>query len=422
MRRLVIVAAILLGVAAPGTANADTGTYSTGNLDVPIGASLDRSVTVPQHGPVSFVRVSFRITTPDTSALSVSLVSPKGTVVPLVAGRGAGADFGSGAKDCGGILTVVDSDMTTNPISAGQAPFTDNTYRPEGKLSSLYGQDAHGRWTLRIENTGAPARLGCFVLDVSRAVPKTMSAHRGSVRATVSFVERDYLFQHMRLKVVRGGRTVLDGPISKAGCRDCADFRPVDVKVRDLDGGEPEVLLDLYSGGAHCCMLTLILRWDAAAKRYRSKLAYWGNYGSRLTDVNGDGLPEFSAFDERFVYTFTAYVFSAAPIQIWSYRQGKLVDVTRDYPALIRKDAAGLLKTYEQGRKQKGETDVRAFVAAYVADQYLLGDQAEGKRLLDLALKRGDLGRGKTLLGSPAGTRFVSVLMTYLRKWGYTRP
>ena len=85
--------------------------------------------------------------------------------------------------------------------------------------------------------------------------------------------------------------------------------------MRDLDGGEPEVLVDLYTGGAHCCSFTLILRWDAAAQRYRSTLGYWGNYGTRLVDLDHDGLPEFSAFDERFVYEYTAYVFSSAPIR-----------------------------------------------------------------------------------------------------------
>jgi hypothetical protein len=166
-------------------------------------------------------------------------------------------------------------------------------------------------------------------------------------------------------------------------------------------------------------MFTLILRWDAAAAKYRAKLAYWGNYGTRLADLDGDGLPEFSAFDERFVYEYTAYVFSSAPIQIWSYRQGRLVDVTRDYPALIEKSAATNLGYYNKGRGQK-DVDVRSYVAAYAADQYLLGDPAEAQRLLKLALKRGDLG-DKSLLGLPAGTRFAAVLKRDLRRWGYIK-
>jgi hypothetical protein len=419
MRHPVLLAAVLLAITA-GPAHAATKTYSTGNIDVPVVTNLDRSLNVPDRGAVSFVRVSFRITAPDTSALAISLVSPKGTEVPLVVHRGAGADFGSDRKDCGGILTVLDSDQTTNSISAGAAPFTDNPYRPEGNLGTLYGQDARGRWTLRITNSGGPARLQCFTLDISRAVPQTLSARRGTVAASVSYTERDFLYEQLRVKIVRAGRTVLDAGIERAGCRDCANDRPSAVKVRDLDGGEPEVLVDLYSGGAHCCLFTLILRWDAAAKRYRSTLAYWGNYGSRLADLGGDGLPEFSAFDERFVYEYTAYVFSAAPIQIWDYRAGKLVDVTRKFPALIRKDAATNLSYYAKGRKEK-DTDVRSYVAAYVADQYLLGNPAEAKRVLDLALERGDLGRGKALLGWPAGTAFVAALMRDLKKWGYLR-
>ena len=67
MRRLLLTSAVLLLVTA-GPAHAVTKTYSTGTVNEPIGARFDRSLTVPDRGPVSFVRVSFRITTPDTSA------------------------------------------------------------------------------------------------------------------------------------------------------------------------------------------------------------------------------------------------------------------------------------------------------------------------------------------------------------------
>jgi hypothetical protein len=418
VRRLAVTAAVVVAVVG-GSALAATKTYSTGNINDPIGQFYERSLTVPDRGPVSFVRVSFRLTTPDTSALAISLVSPQGTEIPLVVKTGAGADFGSG-RGCGGFLTVLDSDETTNSISADGPPFTDGPYRAAGNLASLYGEDARGRWTLRIAKTDAvPAHLNCFTLDISRDVPQTLKASQGKIAATLTFTERNFLFDKLRVKVVRAGRTVLDSPIQRVACPDCAGDQPVKVSVRDLDGGDPEVLFDLYSGGAHCCMFTLILRWDAAATRYRAKLAYWGNYGSRLADLDGDGLPEFSAFDERFVYEYSAYVFSSAPIQIWSYRQGRLVDVTRDYPALIRKSAATNLGYYDKGCRQK-DVDVRSYVAAYVADQYLLGDATEGQRLLELALKRGDLG-DKSLLGLPGGTRFVSALMRDLRRWGYIK-
>lgn len=419
MKRLALLAVAVFALGAT-PAHAATREYSTGNINARVGERLDRSLGVPDRGPVSFVRVSFRISVRDTSALAISLVSPKGTEVPLVVHRGAGADFGSEEKSCGGFATVLDSDLTTNPISGGRAPFTDTPYRPEGNLRSLYGEEARGRWTLRIENTGAPATLHCLTLDISRAVPETLAARGGAVRASVSFTERNYSYERMGMKVVRAGRTVVDAPIQTLQCRDCNTFRPVSVEVRDLDGGEPEVLLDMYTGGAHCCSVVLVLGYDAARKAYRSKLLFFGNYGYRLADLDHDGLPELSAFDERFVYTFTAYVFSAAPVQVWRYRQGRLLDVTRDFPGLIRRHAAGLAKSFLKTPVEK-DIDLRSYVAAYVADEYLLGRPDEAKRALDFALAHGELYTGKQHLGWPAGRSFITVLMRELRKWGYIR-
>jgi hypothetical protein len=420
VKRLLLSVAALLAITA-GPAHAATNEYSTGNIKAAIADRLDRALSVPAAGPVSFVRVSFRIGAPDTSALAISLVSPKGTVVPLVVNRGPGAGFGSDAKGCGGVVTVLDSDMTTNPISAGSAPFTDNPYRPEGSLRSLYGQNARGRWTLRIENAGAPATLYCFTLDISRAVPQTLSAHGGPVRASVTFTERNYFFEHLRMKIVRGGRTAVDSALQKLHCPDCADSRPVALKVRDLDGGEPEVTLELYTGGAHCCDVLLVLRYDSAARTYRPRLLDFGNYGYRLTDLDHDGLPEFEAYDERFLYTFTSYVVSAAPPQITQYRQGRLVDVTRRFPREIEKSATELAKSFLTKSPGK-DFDARSYVAAYVADQYLLGRPDEAKRALDYALRHGELFTGKEHFGTPAGRNFIAALMKDLRLWGYVRP
>ena len=44
-----------------------------------------------------------------------------------------------------------------------------------------------------------------------------------------------------------------------------------------------------------------------------------------------------------------------------------------------------------------------------------------GFRVLRLKLERGDLGRGQTLLGWPAGRAFVAKLMVDLKRWGYLK-
>ena len=71
----------------------------------------------------------------------------------------------------------------------------------------------------------------------------------------------------------------------------------------------------------------------------------------------------------------------------------------------------------EEGAEQ--DFDARAYVAVYVADQYLLGRPDLAKKALDDALAKGILYRGKTYLGTPAGAAFVAALNGDLRKWGY---
>jgi hypothetical protein len=418
VKRIVLLTAALLLVAG-GAARAVTNNYSTGNIDVPIGTSLDRSLNVPDKGPVSFVRVAFRITAPDTSALAISLVSPKGTEVPLVTNRGGGAHFGSEDKNCGGILTELDSDETTNPIAAAKAPFADGPYKAEGNLASLYGEDAKGKWTLRVVNNGKPARLQCVSLDISRAVPQVLRTRKGNLAAAVSFTERNYVYEDLHIKITRAGRTALDLPLTKVGCRDCLGSRPTAVKIRDLDGGEPEVLVDLYTGGAHCCVETIVLHWNGHG--YSHALEGFGNFGYKLVDLDHNGLPEFSAFDERFIYAYTAYVFSYAPPWIANYRNGRLVDVTRKFPKQIQANAAYALKQFAKLKKPSSDFDPRAFVAVYVADQYLLGRPDVAKKALADAVRRGVVYRGKSYLGLPAGQSFANVLMKDLRQWGYVR-
>ena len=414
---LLALAMLALGAAA---AQAVTGEYSTGNANVRIGAHLDESLNVKDAGPVSFVRVSFRISVTETSALAISLVSPKGTVVPLVTHRGSAADFGADEKGCGGTITVLESDLPDNPIASGKSPFQDNPYRAEGNLKTLYGQEAKGRWTLRVDNSGAPATLHCLTLDISRAVPETMSARRGAVQASVTFTERNFFYEHAGLKIARSGLTMLDSPLARL-CRDCGTFRPVRVVVRDLDGGEPEVLLELYTQGAHCCTTVLALRYDPATRAYRRALFDFGNYGYKLADLDHDGLPEIEGFDERFVYAYGAYVYSAAPPLVSQYRQGRLVDVTRRFPPLIRRSAAMVGKEFLTMKRPSKAVDLRTYVAVYVADQYLLGRPAEAKRALDYALDHGLLYQGKQYLGTPAGSALVAVLLHDLARWGYRR-
>jgi subtilisin-like proprotein convertase family protein len=425
MYRPLLLLLALLGVGVhAATSGAATKTYSTGTIAAPIpaGGTLERTLNVPDAGPVSFVRVSLRIEHPRASELSVTLVSPEGISIPLAVHRGGtGADLGEGERGCGGQLAVFE-DGDAAPSSAAEAPFVDGPYRPEEPFSNLNGSEARGRWTLRVADDpgGHAGTLLCWEMDVSRDVVQTVQRERGFVRATLAYRERDFEIYDARLKIVRGGRAALDVPLGRYGCGSCPSWRPLQLYVRDLDGGEPEVIFDGYTGGAHCCVYSDVYRYDADRRAYRLTRHLWGNYGYGFADYDGDGRPELQANDERFLYQFTAYVYSAAPIQIWHYDAGRLVDVTRKFPRVVARQAADLWRTY-LGERDDPDGDVRGVLAAYLADEYLLGRGPQGLKQAEAAVKRGDAGRGKMLYGTPADGSYLKALLAFLKKTGYAQ-
>jgi hypothetical protein len=144
------------------------------------------------------------------------------------------------------------------------------------------------------------------------------------------------------------------------------------LSLSDLDGdGEPEVVLDLYWGGAHCCWYTQIYRYDATAMRYRPLVHVWGNVGYTLADLSHDGKQELLTRDDRFSYAFADFADSAWPVRILDYRAGKFLVVTKDYPAEVKRDATSLWHS-AMARARKGPTN-QGIMAAWAADQCLLG-------------------------------------------------
>lgn len=215
----------------------------------------------------------------------------------------------------------------------------------------------------------------------------------GDVSATIVWDTAEFGIGNPRLFVVRAG-VRYDIPIADI-CQEGCIVVPDDsnpeaaassaVKVADLDGdGEPEVLVDTFSGGAHCCVTARLLTWDGTG--YATKDIEYRDVGYSLEDADGDGRPELVGYDPRFSAAFTAYAASAFPPQVLQVDHGTTVDVTRKFPKLVRADAAARLKELRKARR--GE-DVRGLLAAYVADEYLLGKGSTGTREIDRLRRKG---------------------------------
>ena len=240
----------------------------------------------------------------------------------------------------------------------------------------------------------------------------------GSVRADFAY---DYdsentLFTNLHLTVSRNGSVLLDEAIQQPETQvEPARYfaHKKSVAVRDLDGGgEPEVVLDLYSGGAHCCWSTQVYRYTASTNAYLVVTHGWGNADYRAVDVDHDRLPEFVSGDDRFAYVFTDFAGSSFPLRIWNYRGARFDDVTLRFPARIRHDSR---RQWHWALAKQTRADNRGYLAAWTADRCLLRHCASAFKRLDVLRRQGRIGHG----WDRTARRYLKHLRRFLRHTGY---
>ena len=279
--------------------------------------------------------------------------------------------------------------------------------------------------------TALAAAAALLLVGAPAASAASETATSGPVTATFSYKQGgpdDLLYRDLKLKIVRNGIVAVDGPIVSADCEygcwpagPAIEGRP-SVFVRDLDAdGEPEVIVDMFTGGAHCCLLTQVfsLQKGAASDLAPSYSRVEHNFldtGYSFDDLDQDGVAEFVSADGRFAYAISSFAGSGFPVQVWRFRDGAFADVTREYPALIREDSDRQWRTYRKYRRAKppGNDPALGALAAWAGDEYLLGHGRRVQRELKRALRSGRL---DGFFGS--GRRTLRSLNTLLSQAGY---
>jgi hypothetical protein len=240
------------------------------------------------------------------------------------------------------------------------------------------------------------------------ALPATAPAHTrtiasGPVRVTLTWSDAPAR-SGLGVAIARNGTTLVDTTIDPFG-EDSPGVTPWQRGVRFIDlGGEPEVVVDAYTGGAHCCLDTHVWWFDGAA--YETAEHDWGNSLYRL----GGGL--FVGSDDRWAYEFSSYAFSRPPVLVLGPH---LQDVTAAHPRIVTHDLRHQRHLY---LRYRGRYDIRPELAAYVADLHSLGRHAEADAVLRRALRRGELRRFRYDFG-PTGRAFIRALDRDLRAGGY---
>jgi hypothetical protein len=260
------------------------------------------------------------------------------------------------------------------------------------------------------------------LLTAPAALATTQTAHGGNVVATFTFQGKVPHFHGLHLTISRGGTTVYAQPVVAKFCGKLCwpgpliGGRPA-VHVVDLEGtGDPDIVLDLYSGGAHCCTVEQVFSFDAATTTYVKTEQVFGDPDAKIVDLAHDGHFEFLTADDSFAYEFTDFAASGLPIEILTFANAHFTDVTRSYPKLIAKDAAVWLKAFKAQAKQHYPDSV-GVIAAWAADEDLLGHTKLVKRFLHQQAVAGHLNAPF----AAGGTKFVAKLQKFLRRRGYVQ-
>ena len=255
------------------------------------------------------------------------------------------------------------------------------------------------------------------------ALATTQTAQSGDVSATFTFGGSYPNFTGLQLSIAQGNTVFYDEPVVSKVCgMYCAPGSPsgpgTSVHVLDLENdGQPDVVLDLYSGGAHCCWIEQIFSFDPGTMTYAMTQRDFGDPGEEIVDLRQNGRYEFLTADDSFAYEFTDFAASGLPIQVLTFSDRRFFNVTRQYPRLVARDAAGWMKAFNSMSKQHYSDSV-GVVAAWAADEELLGHSRRVNTFLARQLKAGHLNSALSP-EEPGGARFVAKLRKFLRRHGY---
>jgi hypothetical protein len=191
------------------------------------------------------------------------------------------------------------------------------------------------------------------------------------------------------IAITSGGRTVFaaratttargaESPPHAAGLLQITDG-PVFV---DFEGtGVPSIVLTGTTGGAHCCF-DMHVYYRATPHRYAEAVREWGNgmsYPVLMRDARS-GEVVFGSSNDAFSYAYAAYANAIEPVQIFAFEHGRFLDVTPDFPDVVRAQAEHIWKP-TRALLRAGKVDESwAGLAAYVADMTTIGRRAEAWR------------------------------------------
>jgi hypothetical protein len=166
----------------------------------------------------------------------------------------------------------------------------------------------------------------------------------------------------------------------------------------------PGVMVEGYTGGAHCCYLPVIYLFnrarnryvkvvDMSPKKYQDPHAFDPNSGFLPKVVGSQVLLQTD--DGQFDYAFACYACEVTPIVLDSVATGGLTDVTGQHPSLVVSAAREAWKYALMALEAEGPTDqippAFGYLAPWVADECTLGRGAAAWSTIERLQRAGRL-------------------------------
>lgn len=208
-------------------------------------------------------------------------------------------------------------------------------------------------------------------------------------------------------------------------------FHPQTVGIGTLSAADthPSVILQTYTGGAHCCTVITVIT-PVAGRMQAVNLGEFnaGGLPACPQDLDGDGMVDFMLNDDRFLYEFAPYYASWAPPRFLNILKGQVVDVSAQpgfrphFQAFSAKAKAACANRKEPNRN--------GACAAYVASEARLGRFATALQAVKKLVNRAEDTFLPTGCGSDAATpcpdaqkirfyTFEAALRWFLKRTGY---
>ncbi len=194
----------------------------------------------------------------------------------------------------------------------------------------------------------------------------------------------------------------------------------------------PGVMVEGYTGGAHCCYVPVIYLYSSARNRYVKVVdmspknyvdpdAFDPNSGFFPKVVGSHVLLETD--DGQFDYAFACYACEIAPIVLDSVGTVGLTDVTGQHPSLVAANAREAWKYALVALKAEGPTDQIpppfGFLAPWVADECTLGRGAAAWSAIEQLQRTGKLSNALYREYATNHGSFVTNLRTFLLRDDY---